>query len=234
MASFASLSAIAFAAAPAVGVTPPGSAYPTRAVLEEYGQVCQTGSPELESPQLLQLWRETALAKGWVRVDHAPPPGTDFKTTAAFRAYHSIFALGYQLLFPQLVAGSSPRMERQVFSKSVHGRNVLLSLLAIGWGEDRVVDECRLFDPLGDGVATNPITRAAVEQWVGRRVRQFRASYHGKNYSWDQPSGLQSVGVHFGSGGKPGPRLGARYDPYALYGLLLRRNVSRRTEIVVT
>lgn len=209
----------------------PAAPYPVREMLDAFARTCLVAPLASEEPLgAVATWREAARSEGWTEVG-APPPGTSFETRNAYRAYHSILALDYDL-FSALLSTGEARMERALLHKTVAGRRVYLSTLAVDANNPTLV-ECRLFDPLGDGVAKVPVTRDAIARWTGRPVATTRGPYRSKQYSWESDAGVQAMRVHFGFAGKPFGKYGARYDPYALYGMTLVRSVFQQ-EIIVT
>jgi len=207
-----------------------GTPYPTGPILQAFGEICLQPVGNDEGGEKFEAWQRAAEHRGWERVD-APPasaPGS-FEARQAYLAYHRLYALDYDLFASLLTVDEE--MRRSVLHRRVAGRDVYLSLFTAASTESsNSISECRLHDPLGDGINANPITRAEVQRWLGRSVRQAGGPYRSTEYRWDLRN---SIRVHFGFAGARalGDR-GRRFDPYPPYGMTLVRSVSAFTVII--
>jgi hypothetical protein len=215
----------------AVGAAVP---YPTQAVLAGFGSVCLHSAEHTEEYQVtLERWQQRAKSDGWMPFEEPPTPDADagYRGNAAYIVFHRLQALDYDLFTSFLM--NNEQRQRAVFLRSIAGRDVYLSLFGTTDG-GRTLAECRLHDPLGDGITTNPFTRSEVERWVEQPVRATSSWYESTAFSWRQPKDkLRSIRVHFGlKGVKPLGVSRTRYDPYAQYGVTLVRS-DQNNEVII-
>jgi hypothetical protein len=208
------------------------SPYPVREALAAFGDVCfDTTTARQDDIGNAGKWRDIALQKGWSEIATAPAAGEDFAARLMTRTFYWAKALDYELLTALGQTGSERMGGEFLLTKSIGGRRFYLSIVGMD-ASNTTLAECRLRDPLGDGIYKSPITRPDVESWLGHAVKASRGWYRGKQYSWSRGNGTNSVRVHFDFDSKPIGKYGAKYDPYALYGMTLVR--SDYSEIIVT
>jgi hypothetical protein len=216
--------ALALAASQA-GTAPAG--YPVAEMLAAFGSVCfDPATLQQDNPENPATWKKLAAEQGWAEIGARP----DASDSRSRRAYDWAKALDSELLASIDPYGPVQLREAALFQRQVAGRAVYLSIAAMD-SENPKLAECRLRDPLGDGIRKSPITRAAIEKWLGHSVKPMPAWYRGKQYWWPNGNNRLSVRVHFGFEQRRLGVVGARYDPYALYGLTLVR--SDYDEIIV-
>ena len=179
--------------------------YPVRDVLAELQRVCFTDHRYAERPtgigttsDAVSFWATAAVNAEWTELsfetaDLSPRDRAVMEMTAALN--HSLFG---SFAEGNRHSGTDNRMAGgQVFKKEVAGRQLYLSLFGADDGS-RSVGECRIHDPLGDGIRRNPISA---------------------------PEGLVSqLDVHFGFDGwgiSPFNDKVRNFDPYTPYGLTL-------------
>ncbi len=93
--------------------------------------------------------------------------------------------------------------------------------------------ECRLYDPLGDGVIRSPITVKDVERWVGRTVKKSKGSARSDQFNWNPQVGKNSfLRVHFGCEGRPFGHCSTTSNPYPSYGMTLATGYDEQ-EIII-
>lgn len=205
--------------------------YPVAEMLAAFGDVCfDSAAAKPDEPGNVATWKRLAAAKGWAQVMTRPDP-SEGRWRGPARTYDWAKALDAELLASFNPGGEALLRDAALFRRQVAGREVFLSVVAID-SENPTLAECRLRDPLGDGIRKSPITRTAIETWLGHSVKPLRGWYRGKEYWWPSGNGRLSVRVHFGFDQRRIGVVGARYDPYALYGLTLVR--SDYSQIIVT
>lgn len=214
-------------AAAAVAAAP----YPTQDILAAFGAVCFAQVPQSsDAASKFDFWATTAVQRGWVEIESEPPGGGSYQENAGVRTYRWAQAVDYDL-FTTLAPLGNERLRRALYGKVVAGRPVYLSIVAIAQ-TNPTLDECRLRDPLGDGVLKLPIDRSAVEAWRGHPVKKTGGWYRSTEYFWPDGRYRRAMRVHFGFIGKPLGVYGGKYDPYTFYGMTLVR--SEREEIIIT
>lgn len=218
------IGAALFAATAAAGLP-----YPAQDVLTAFGEVCLdpavdslTNGYQATPTQRAQRWKRIALAKGWELVPDPAARGSLAEKKGALQTYYWARALDHDL-FSGLNQPDGWISEQALLTRNVGGRPVFLSILGTETDNPELA-ECRLRDPLGDGVVKSPINRAAIERWLGKPVKQARGMYRGTRYTWPNGPTPRSIEYHFGFAGKPFATYGAKYDPYSLYGLTLVRS----------
>lgn len=215
----------AFLAATAAAATP----YPVQDILTAFGDVCLdptsyiVNSTELSPTQKAEAWKGLALKHGWTELAGPPERVGTWPENADARVYYWSRALDYELFLPLAQTGTERITAQALYRKRVAGRSVFLSIFSAETSNPTIA-ECRLRDPLGDGVSKSPIAKADIERWLGQTVKQSGAPYRGTQYSWPWKSPRKAIQYHFGFGAKPFATYGAKYDPYALYGMTLVRS----------
>ena len=203
--------------------------YPVQEVLAAFGDVCLDPKSDwanytaLTPTQKAEAWKELALKKGWTEVAAPPEAAATFQENSAARTYYSARALDYELFLPLMQLGGERITVQALFNRQVAGRNVFISIFGAETSNPTIA-ECRLHDPLGDGINKRPVAKADIERWLGRTVKRSAAPYRGTQYSWPAKPFGRAIQVHFGFAGKPFATYGAKYDPYALYGMTLVRS----------
>ena len=202
--------------------------YPVQEILSAFGDVCLDPNSDmadytgLTPTRKANVWKSLALKKAWTEITAPPEPGATYAENTAARTYYWAKALDYELFVPLAQMGTERITVQTLLKKQVAGRVVYLSIF--GAETNNPIAECRLRDPLGDGVSKPPVTKAAIERWLGLAVKRSSAPYRGTQYSWPAKPFARSIQVHFGFAGKPFATYGAKYDPYALYGMTLVRS----------
>lgn len=208
-------------------------AYPTNDVLSELKEVCFTdyrtakrhgfGGPISDA---VEFWLGSAKRQGWVEVTDAEPAATprDAKVLHFMRSLdHALFG-GFSQPWSSL-EDKSVMLGGQVFKKSISGRVLYFSVFAAEDGGGQTVGECRIHDPLGDGVSKNPIATRDVQNVVGAKVRKASGPFSSDRYFWPPKRGhISKLDVHFGFKGwrlTPFDRKIVQFDPYVPYGLTL-------------
>lgn len=214
-----------------------GSPYPVQDILTAFGDVCfdpasdsAKNGYERTPSQRAEAWKALALAKGWEEVGALPSPGQTSDSNAIARTYYWSRALDYELFVPLESTGTGRITVQVLLKKTVAGRQVFLSILGTET-DNPTLAECRLRDPLGDGITKQPVAKADVERWLGKTTKRSAGRFGGSQYTWPA-SPYHALQVHFGFKDKPFGISGVKYDPYALYGLTLVR--SDYDEIIVT
>jgi hypothetical protein len=207
-------------------------AYPTTDVLNELKATCFNDYRSAkrqgfigEVSDTVEFWLDKARRRGWAEI-------TDMgETTARDRKVrHLMKSLDYSL-FGSFSENWSTAEDKavmlggQVFKKSISGRIVYLSVFGAEDGSGRIVGECRIHDPLGDGVNKNPVNTHDIQDIVGARVRKLSGPFSSNRYRWTPERGqIAQLDVHFGFKGwrlTPFDRKIEQFDPYAPYGLTL-------------
>ena len=203
--------------------------YPASEMLAAFGDVCVSSASEITTytesrpTQQAKVWRELALKQGWTEVTEVPAPGITWKENTVARTYYWAQALDYELFIPLAQLGGERITVQNLLRKQVAGREVFISIFAAD-ADNPTLAECRLRDPLGDGVTKQPISRSEVEAWLGQPVERRRGWFGVDEYFWRTNSERKSLRIHFGFDPKPFATRGAKYDPYALYGMTLVRS----------
>ena len=203
--------------------------YPVQDVLAAFGDVCLDpasyviNSTELSPTQKAEAWKSLALKKGWIEVTGPPERIGTWQENAVARVYYWSRALDYELFLPLAQLGTERITVQALYRRQVAGRNVFLSIFGAETSNPTIA-ECRLRDPLGDGIGKSPVAKADIERWLGQPVKRSSAPYRGTQYSWPAKPLDKAIQYHFGLVGKPVATYGAKYDPYALYGMTLVRS----------
>ena len=205
-------------------------AYPVTEMLDAFKEVCFTRSDYGDIDQQYAAWKRAAEMAGWTEVVH-PTLSSDRAEQRDYRAFYNLKGIDYAFISSMLAAyGSEPASA--IFKKQVAARTVYISMMATDFANPSV-SECRLYDPLGDGINSSPVSKDVLEAWSGAEVRRRGGVYGGKVYAWDDTNGVeQTIRVHFGYYYSPIPRWGDNFRPYAINGLTLV--VSNYSLIVVT
>lgn len=206
--------------------------YPVEAVLRELQQVCFTDHRYLEREGYVgsasvsaARWADVARRNGWQSYTNLTP-GNSPKDLIVF---HKITSLNHTLFGGLLDAymGSTVPVGfsgGEIYKKVVAGRALYLSMFAFE-GPAESVGECRIHDPLGDGVSHNPVSRYDVQRITGVRLKKARGPFGSDRYTWTARKGeVAELDVHFGFKGWGISPFGERresFDPYAPYGLTL-------------
>jgi hypothetical protein len=204
-----------------LAATAAAAPYPVQDILSAFGDVClDPGSywekyTELTPTQKANAWKGLAVKKGWTEVAASDD--------SAARTYYWAKALDYELFVPLMQYGTGRITVQALFAKRVAGRKVFLSVFGADV-DNPTIAECRLRDPLGDGVAKSPVAKADIERWLGHKVKRGSAPYRGTRYSWPGKPSERAIQYHFGFKAKPFATYGAKYDPYSLYGMTLVRS----------
>lgn len=200
--------------------------YPVQDILTAFGEVCFAEEARSYEPlKNVPVWKRLAVEKGWDELAEPPPSGRRRGGNTELRAYNWAKALNWDLL-SSMGDGEAVMTSDALYHKQVAGRDIYLSILGIDTGN--TLAECRLRDPLGDGIAKLPIRKAEIEQWIGKPVTSSKGAskgwFGGRVYSWDDKYPLNSVRVHFGFEHKSLGDRNPKYDPYAQYGMTLVRS----------
>jgi hypothetical protein len=194
-------------------------AYPVAEMLDSFKEVCFTRSEYGDIDQQYAAWKHAAETAGWTELVH-PTLSSDRAEQRDYYAFYKLKGIDYAFISSMLGAyGSEPTSA--IFKKQVAARIVYISMMATDYANPSV-SECRLYDPLGDGVTSSPVSKDVLEAWSGEKVRRRGGVYGGKAYSWGGPRGTeQTIRVHFGYYLTPIPRWGDKFRPYAINGLVL-------------
>jgi hypothetical protein len=187
--------------------------------------------PNEQSAQFI-AWSAAAQASGWTELSR-PVSSEDRAAERDYRAFYQFKAIDHAFIGSMLEwYGTATEPASAIFKKQVAGRTVYVSVMATD-GSNPSLSECRLHDPLGDGINSSPVSKEVLEAWSGSKVQRRKGEYGGKLYAWNDPNGVErNVRVHFGFDWSPVPRWGADFRPYAIYGLTLV--VSDYSLIIVT
>jgi hypothetical protein len=226
--------------------TPPS--YPANDVLQEFRQICHgsdvevtTDAPETVSRRVVD-WERLADKAGWLPVKLADSTIRDWDLKSPelgkserrdFLAVNQIYALNHILATGYLNMGRGEIIHGNVYSKKVAGRTVFLSTFGASQSSESLI-ECRLSDPLGDGIYKSPITKLDVTEVWDTETKVKKGAYGSQEFSFPNIARpARSFRIHIGFNGLPLSSQGrakGKIDPYAIYGMTI---VNSEHEVIV-
>jgi len=233
----ASLSLLILAAAAAAK-----PAYPAAAVLQELKAVCQTDFREVRKQgyigtvsETVDYWKQSAQEHEWQEITPASE-GLSFRSRIALVRMIALNNVLFASLLPYGVTSVPPMLGGNVYRKQVAGRDIYLSLFGVEQELGTIVGECRIYDPLEDGVRREPIGHGDIAAAFGTKIKKQTGPFGSKRYRWAHKTGeVSKLDVHFGFKGwrmSPFERKTSNFNPYAPYGLTLVAGFHEKTIII--
>jgi hypothetical protein len=226
------LAVFPFASVLLASAAPSQPIYPVGAVLSELKEVCFTDRRYSEERKgnlqplsdAIGFWFDAAKNRGWQEISAG-----NISNSRELKVLHSIQILNSAISgsFVNLwtTQQDSPILGGQILQKSVSGRVIYLSIFGVDDGGGQTVGECRIHDPLGDGISKNPFTTTDIEKFAGGKVHRKAGPFSSDRYTWPYKRGsVSQVDIHFGFRGwrlTPFTEKIEQFDPYAPYGLTL-------------
>lgn len=217
-------------------------AYPATAILRELKAVCQTDFREVRKQgyigavsETIDYWKQSAQEHEWQEIT-AASEGLSFGSQIALVRMIALNNALFTSLLPYGIGNVPPMLGGNIYRKQVAGRDIYLSLFGVEQELGTIVGECRIYDPLGDGVRHDPIGRNDIEAAFGTKIKRQAGPFGSKRYSWAHKTGeISKLDVHFGFKGweiTPFERKVGDFSPYAPYGLTLVAGFHEKTIII--